>query len=79
MKIKEIFKLAIEMGIEADFRGREGVMRVLERKKKKYERLSPKEKEIFDLEALENPYLDTRIYNIAEDKEIKKVLDWNSY
>jgi hypothetical protein len=57
MKIKEIFKLAIEMGIEADFRGREGVMKVLERKRKKCEKLSQKEKEIFDLEALENPYL----------------------
>jgi putative NIF3 family GTP cyclohydrolase 1 type 2 len=74
MKTKEILKLAIEMGIEADFRGREGVMKFLERKRKKYERLSPKEKELFDLEALENPYLDSRIYNIAEDKEIKKVL-----
>jgi putative NIF3 family GTP cyclohydrolase 1 type 2 len=74
MKIKEIFKLAIEMGIEADFRGREGVKKFLERKRKKYEMLSPKEKELFDLEALENPYLDSRIYHIAEDKEIKKVL-----
>jgi putative NIF3 family GTP cyclohydrolase 1 type 2 len=74
MKIKEIFKLAIEMGIEADFRGREGVKKFLERKRKKYEMLSPKEKEFFDLEALENPYLDSRIYHIAEDKEIKKVL-----
>jgi putative NIF3 family GTP cyclohydrolase 1 type 2 len=74
MKTKEIFNLAIEMGMKADFRGREGVMRVLERKKKKYENLSPKEKEIFDLEALENPYLDSRIYNLAEDKEIKKIL-----
>jgi len=74
MKTKEIFNLAIEMGMEADFRGREGVIRVLERKKKKYENLSSKEKEIFDLEALENPYLDSRIYNLVEDKEIKKIL-----
>jgi len=74
MKTKEIFNLAIEMGIGADFRGREGVMDVLNRKRKKYEKLSSKEKEIFDLEALENPYLDSRIYNLAEDKEIKKVL-----
>jgi putative NIF3 family GTP cyclohydrolase 1 type 2 len=74
MRIREIHKLAIEMGIEADFRGREGVKKFLERKRKKYESLSPKEKELFDLEALENPYLDSRIYHIAEDKEIKKVL-----
>jgi putative NIF3 family GTP cyclohydrolase 1 type 2 len=49
-------------------------MKFLERKRKKYENLSPKEKELFDLEALENPYLDSRIYHIAKDKEIKKVL-----
>jgi len=74
MKTKEIFNLAIEMGIGADFRGRESVINVLNRKRKKYEKLSSKEKEIFDLEALENPYLDSRVYNLAEDKEIKKVL-----
>jgi putative NIF3 family GTP cyclohydrolase 1 type 2 len=74
MKTKEILKLAIEMGIKADFRGKEGVMKFLERKRKKYENLSPKEKELFDLEALENPYLDSRIYHIAKDKDIKKVL-----
>jgi putative NIF3 family GTP cyclohydrolase 1 type 2 len=74
MKVKEIFDLAIKMGIEADFRGKEGVQKFLERKRKQYEKLSEKEKELFDLEALENPYLDSRIYHIAEDKEIKKVL-----
>lgn len=34
MKIKEIFNLAIEMGIAADFRGRDDIKRILERKKK---------------------------------------------
>lgn len=74
MKIREIFQLAIQMGIEADFRGKEGVKKILERKRKKYNNLSSLEKEIFDKEALENPYLDSRIYNIAEDKQIKKIL-----
>lgn len=62
------------MGIESDFRGKEGVERFLERKRKKYERLSPKKKEEADIEALENPYLDSRILHMAEDKEIKKIL-----
>lgn len=74
MKIQEIFDLAIKMGIESDFRGKEGVQKLLDRKKKKYEALSEKGKEEFDKESLTNPYLDTRIYNIAEDKEIKKML-----
>ncbi|MBU4299431.1 Nif3-like dinuclear metal center hexameric protein [Patescibacteria group bacterium] len=74
MKIKDIFNLAIKMGIRADFRGSEGIEKLLARKKEKYEKLSEKEKERFDLEALNNPYLDSRIYYIAQDKEIKKVL-----
>ena len=74
MKIKEIYNLVIQMGIEADFRREEGIKTLLERKRKKYEKMEAQEKEEFDKEALENPYLDSRIYHIAEDKEVKKVL-----
>ncbi len=74
MKISEIYKLAINKGIEADFRGEEGVAKLLERKKEKYEKLSEKEKEEFDKESLESPYSDSRILNIGQDKEIKRVL-----
>jgi putative NIF3 family GTP cyclohydrolase 1 type 2 len=74
MKIKDIYNLAMKMGIEVDFRSQEGIKKLLERKKKKYEKLDPKEKEEFDKEALENPFLDTRIYHIAKDKEVKKIL-----
>ena len=74
MKIKEIYNLAIKLGIKADFRGEEEITRLLERKKTSYEKLSEKEKKDFDLEALENPYLDSRIYNIADNKEVKKIL-----
>lgn len=74
MKIKEIYNLAINMGIDADFRGRKAVESFLERKRKKYEKLSEKEKEFFDKEILKNPYSDSRILNIAEDKEIKRIL-----
>ncbi len=74
MKTSEIYNLAIKMGILADFRGEEGVEKFLKRKREKFEKLSEKEKEDFDKEALENPYLDSRILNISDDKEIKKVL-----
>ena len=84
MKIKEIYNLAIEMGIESDFRGKEVIEKLLKRKKEKYDKLSEEEKKDFDIEALENPYLDSRILNIAspptknmvrgENKDIKKVL-----
>jgi len=74
MNIQEIYNSAVNMGVEADFRGRKGVESVLERKKEKYEKLSEKEKEFFDKEIFNNPYSDSRILNIAEDKEIKRIL-----
>ncbi len=74
MKTKEIFDLAIRLGVEADFRGSEGVAKVLERRRKKYEKMSAEDKLSFDVEVLDNPYSDSRIHNISEDKEIKKVL-----
>lgn len=74
MKISDIYKLSIEQGIDADPRGRERVEKHLERKREKFEKLSEQEKEEFDKESLTNPYSDTRVLHIAEDKEIKKVL-----
>ena len=74
MKIKEIFDLAIKLGIEADFRGKDHIEKNLKKRKEKYENLSAEKKEIFDLEALSNPYMDSRIYNITEDRDVKKIL-----
>ena len=62
------------MGISSDFRGRDGVQRFLDNKKKKFQKLSLPEQDEFDKEELENPYLDSIICNVAEDKEIKRVL-----
>ncbi len=74
MQVQEIYNLSINKSIEADFRGREAIEKFLRRKKEKYEKLSEKDKVDFDLESLENPYLDSRILNISQDKEIKKIL-----
>ena len=74
MKIKQIFDLALAKAREADFRSQEQIDNILGRKKKKYEKMADKEKQEFDKDLLENPYPDSRILNIAEDKEIKKVL-----
>jgi len=74
MKIKEIHNLAIEMGKKSDFRGQEKVKKILEEKIKKFSALSENKKECFDKESLLNPYLDSRILNVAQDKEISKIL-----
>ncbi len=74
MKINDIYKLAIKMGTDSDFRGADGVQKLLDSKRKKFDKMSEKEKEEFDNDALENPYLDSGVYNVTEDKEIKRVL-----
>lgn len=62
------------MGIESDFRSKEKIESLLERRKKKFDKLSENEKKEFDKDSLDNPYSDSRILNIAEDKEIKRIL-----
>jgi len=74
MKIHEIYKLAINKGIGADFRGKEDIDKMLKRLKEKYEKMEPDEKEEFDLERLENPFSDTRILFGDSQKEVKKIL-----
>ncbi|MBU3964226.1 Nif3-like dinuclear metal center hexameric protein [Patescibacteria group bacterium] len=74
MKIQDIHDLAVQMAMTADLRGREAVEKFLSKKQRDYENFSEKEKQDFDLEMLKNPYSDSRILNISEDKEIKKIL-----
>src|SRR3989344_3788040 len=74
MKIQDIQTLAVKMGVEADFRGKEGVQKLLDRKKVQFQKLSLQEQEEFDKEALINPYMDSGVMHVAEDKEIKRVL-----
>ena len=74
MKVKDIYNLAIEKAIKSDLRGEEKVRKELERINSKYENLTEKQKEFFDVESLTNPYLDSRVLNLTEDKDIKKVL-----
>jgi len=73
MTIKQIYKLAIELGVKNDLRGATKVKKYLERTKKGFDKLSEKEKEDFDQEKLTNPYSDSRILHDTE-KQIKKVL-----
>ena len=74
MRISDIHNLSIKLGTEADFRGNEGVQKLLDRKKKTFENLSEKDKAEFDQESLTNPYMDSGIFNVSDDKEIKRVL-----
>ncbi len=74
MKTQDIFQLALKMGTDADFRGREGVEKLLKRKKEAFDNLSAKDQADFDQEALVNPYMDSIVLNVSDDKEVKRVL-----
>ncbi|MBZ0156137.1 MAG: NGG1p interacting factor NIF3 [Alphaproteobacteria bacterium] len=68
MNLSDFYKKAITTGIENDPRGKDVVLKELERKRKEYEGLSQKQKETFDRENLDNPYADSRIlYGTGED------------
>jgi len=70
----QIYKRAIEVGMTADFRPKTVIQKMLTRRREQYEKLSGKEKEVHDQELLTNPYSDTRILYLLEDKPIKRAL-----
>lgn len=74
MTTQEIYELAFNEGIKHDLRGEDYVRQSLLKAKKKYEDLSAKEKESFDLESLSNPYSDSRVLNTDGSRQIKKIL-----
>jgi len=74
MRLKEIYELAIQMGMEHDPRGREAVKALLAENRKNYEEMKEEDKQFYDLEQLENPYSDTRVLHGSMDLEVKRVL-----
>jgi hypothetical protein len=74
MTVKQIFDLGVQMGIKSDSRGVKGVKEYLERVKKGYEGMKPKDKKFFDKERLEHPYSDSRIYVDDKKTQVKRIL-----
>jgi len=74
MTLQEIYDLAIQMGMDADPRGRKRVDEILKRRKKEFADLTPKKKKYFDNETLTNPYSDTRILFGSPKTQVKKIL-----
>ncbi len=72
--LKELYAIAVDAGIDADPRGREGVEKVLARRKKEYDGLSAAKQAEYDPEDLWDPYIDSGILTGNPDKEVKKVM-----
>ncbi len=75
MRIWDLYKLAIDMGIKTDPRGREAVLKLLEDKQNDYYEAPDahpgNQKNLLDKELLHNPYPDTRLLGGQPDTEIK--------
>lgn len=74
MKLGDIYRTAVEAGIEADARSREEIDAFLAAAAKELEGLEEDEKRFFDTERLTNPYDDTRICVGDPDLEVRGLI-----
>lgn len=74
MTIKQIYDLAIKMGIKADPRDKKSIDEMMARRKKQFEKLSDEEKKYYNKEKLNNPYPDSMIFVGSPNKKIKRAL-----
>lgn len=74
MRLENLYRLGVSIGIENDPRGREAVDFDLEKAKKAFEALKPEEKDYFDVDTLWNPYPDSRLVAGDPDAEIRGIL-----
>lgn len=74
MTLGDIYEKAIAMGIAADPRGKDGVKKVLVRRKAEYEELPTSKQEEYDLEDLHNPYADSRMLLGEKNLKVDKVM-----
>jgi len=74
MKIGEIYRLAIEKGMDKDPRTKAAVEKLLEKENKKYAEMKEEEKKEYDQDKLFNPYSDTRLLYGDPEREVSRVL-----
>ncbi len=74
MKLEKIYRLAVDIGMRRDPRGKKGVEQALADSRKEYDGLKGDEKRFFDKERLENPFADTRILYGDPGLEVKSVI-----
>ena len=74
MKLGDIYRLIVDMGIKADPRGEKKVKKVLEDSKKKYDKLEGRKKELADKDVIWNPYTDCRLLYGDADQKVTSLL-----
>jgi hypothetical protein len=74
MKLKNLFKKSVEIGISADPRSRKDIDAMLKKHADKAKKLEGNDKEFFDAERTWNPYSDTRIINGTGEEEVQTLM-----
>ncbi len=74
MKLKTLFKRAVEIGIDADPRGKDMIQRQLKKHQDRLKKAEGNEKEFFDEERTWNPYADSRIISGTGEEEVKHLM-----
>ncbi len=74
MKLIDIYKLAVQMGMDADLRTKEEIEVELKRVGDRYRKLEQEDQELFDQDQLWNPYADSRLLCGDASTEVKGVL-----
>ena len=73
MKVPDIYRHVVKLGIEADPRGKKEMGRILNENKKRFEALKEDDKDEFDQDCLFNPYDDTRVL-FDNGRNVKRIL-----
>ncbi|MCX8159315.1 MAG: NGG1p interacting factor NIF3 [Candidatus Saccharicenans sp.] len=74
MKLKDFYRLAVEIGIRNDPRPREEIDRLLQEEKKAFEKLEPAERENYDQDRLFNPFGDSRVLTGDPETRVERLL-----
>jgi hypothetical protein len=74
MKLKNLYKRTIEIGIQADPRDKKYIDKILKKHADRQKKLEGKEKEYADAERTWNPYSDSRILNGTGEEEVQRLM-----
>ncbi len=74
MKLGNLYKKAVEIGIANDLRGRNEIKKLLKQEKEKFGALKKDELDVYDKDRLFNPYADTRVLYGSLEKNTKTMI-----
>ena len=74
MKLRDLYRRTIEIGMSADPRGLPALKKMLKKQEERMKKLSKEERELFDEERIWNPFPDSRLLHGTGEEKIKNVV-----